>query len=1402
MVACRVVNRSNCFLRLWAGGEYLQAPPLDHNDAVVVDLAPGSLLQARSLLDESVVEEVTVGDGGTPPVVLTRPSRAMEAPAGLPAAVPGLPAAPRVLTGTGTPPDLTRDFVTAVEEIVPAGDDLTFNTRVQPQRRAVTLTGVELRWAFGQRELMAYCGEDALDICELTMVADRVVFAAPVRIPGAHVTIHARLVEFTGDGCLDTTPVSWQLPARSPVSWMNADDPDDHAVYPGEVVVTGIVDGRPAHGVARAAQGRAGARGQAGGRITINAREVRLPAGADAGPRLIARGGGGQAGEPGGLVPRDPRDKARAPVTRDDIAAAFSHEFSLSKSLGDWSWPSGALDHFKPRVEAGAQDGDVIFLRLYAADPRGMFFGGSNYMVFPGTFRLSNLLDEPVANPAGGGAYGTYATFPMDLLRTGLPTKVDAKEPAPPPLPPGPDAYPGGAPGAGGAGGSITWNLGWALLRKIAVVSPGSPGQPTAAVEGGAPRVPATARFMDVIVSKNSESVKPWVRTTEVTADHGAPAVGASAAVGAPGRFRSGQTPWTDITGAYRRVAAPVGHASDWLHPAALDAVLAAARSLFRLGFRKEAWGLLEPYRAELLAACPPDATPHLVQIETIRQRLIGNLDHAGHPPGYVPRTSALASFYTNQTMRAAAARIVSYAEASIAAFDHEQDRQRADEAARAALRARIATTQASVREAATRLDECAQRLEEWVRQVQAKDAQASMLVEQLRVNVADQERSHQLYRGVMHLLAGALQSVPVYQPYLGLAGSVVGSAAEVDPDKPFGDQVAERFGDVGKKVTTFLDKHKELVAFDYSHDPGQQGRRDDSHELGQMIRDAQADQTSSEQEVTRASGNLTEATAAMKEVTATHAAAQTEYDEARAAWTGTVTDAVRKAADQRATVDRAAAEVRATRTPEARKRLQRAQELLKDRIENVTKAKAELAALAERAAEAKAGLDVVQQRKAELTRTKTDLDAAIGKSKEDQEIRARLARQTCERLAGVGAGLGEIGTGLAALARPVTPEDPAVLAEVQTLLAGDGDAATAYRALRSDYAALAASRDATIARLVQARDTLASGAAEIASSLDQLAALSTRTQHRAGLTDARLRQHLEQLRDRGREMAQQSVDAFLAALRYELVLDIPPDALDVDAAARKVAALRAGDAASSAADIETAVNTEFWAGMVGIAKRVVKESQSRAGVDTRKARVSLVRSTSRDARARNTTRILDELSTTGTSRVRAVEDLHLVPDYGTRSARIQSVTITGMRLGGAPPRDDFYIDVDVRHSGRQVLYEKKAGDAPLAYYFFQSGSDDPIAWSGRATFDHDGAGTVANDEPATQGREQLLNLLLKDKVELPTPTVSLATYHPGLYGELVLVVRPDVDPGEPCPAIDAISLEVTLTVSQHDTGT
>lgn len=123
---------------------------------------------------------------------------------------------------------------------VPGLTQKQFNTVANSLTREVTVTGIELRWDGTCQKLADFTV--TRDVTKFTIIADVIRIATPLRWKGANVEIFARLLVFSGQGCIDTTPESYPDGTMAFSEFRDADGrPLDKA---GSVTIK-AKDGRP-----------------------------------------------------------------------------------------------------------------------------------------------------------------------------------------------------------------------------------------------------------------------------------------------------------------------------------------------------------------------------------------------------------------------------------------------------------------------------------------------------------------------------------------------------------------------------------------------------------------------------------------------------------------------------------------------------------------------------------------------------------------------------------------------------------------------------------------------------------------------------------------------------------------------------------------------------------------------------------------------------------------------------------------------------------------------------------------------------------------------------------------------------------------------------------------------------
>lgn len=671
-----------------------------------------------------------------------------------------------------------------------------FNTIENPSTRTITLTGVRLVFAPGDRyrQQTSFQGEDVIDLKALEIRADQVVIRMALRFPGTNVTIHARELIFEGAGSIDTTPVGYgSLRATSP------NHTDDG--YPADE------DGNPNY---RTADGR---NGEKAGDIHLYVRSI-----SDPGPgtlRFICRGSDGQLAEEGGLRLYQPK-RSDQPAGGKDLNAVTAQSIRQHlKDLADveekredwWRWPDGTSGSGVSSLDSIALENDalkqanIVHLKLTLHN-RSAYTCRARRTFFPSLDTKRTLGCEflvpvgPIPNPLRIGCVAGELSKYSDESDNTRQRPGDGR-----------DAYPSGKPGDGGNGGAVVSHLTVVPIDpKICDVGGGKPGADTAAVSGEEPGKPYPAYWANIYAIQKDTIAQapenPTVELTNVSAKKGADAEAKKGASGKDGSVGVATSP------------------SDWLHPEALGPVIGYARDVYRNGHRDTAREKLEPYFFELVRQqiigvssqleMPLDLSGKLNEIRAIRTNLDNNVDYYGNPPGWLPRLDVKTNYNIWDLFSTRAAKVLHFARKMEHDWDRIEDRQKAISETSTALLQEWEATQKALADAYKELKSSREALDE----IQTKVLDKRRDIEDLRKQAAAKAKAkldeQRIFTGVMKIVAGLAESIPVGQPYLGLAGKTLSSVGEFDLNDPnVSGQIGTLFSKFSEHAGTFLQENE-----------------------------------------------------------------------------------------------------------------------------------------------------------------------------------------------------------------------------------------------------------------------------------------------------------------------------------------------------------------------------------------------------------------------------------------------------------------------------------------------------------------------------------------------------------------------------------------------------------------
>ena len=814
---------------------------------------------------------------------------------------------------------------------------------------------------------------------------------------------------------------------------------------------------------------------------------------------------------------------------------------TIAKRCDNWRWP-GEKD-WPWQVEWSGKPllPNLAHLRLAASDP-DIFSADLNVLYFP-SGRSDNYTPH---NPANTVLFASLID-PKDLSQI---DKVLAHETSKTRPGDGEDAFPGGMPGKGGDGGAIASTL-HPLTEQFCNADPGEHGPPTKAIPGKDPGTPNPAYRATMVIRKrvwpNLSKLALFVE--DVTAKKGKDALerkqtsdrkrGSITVIGTGGATCRDE-------GAIRL---PTGKAKAWADPLAVDAILAYAKDAYRNGFRADAGSLLEPYFAELSCVAEsdlgPDLSARLTAIDAIRRNLMDNVDFFGHPPSWVPRLRAETNFAIYREVRKTATDLLLFARGRIAAFDARNVNAVKTEEISSKLWAEIESRRTQVEDSAKQLS--ASR--ETIAELATKVAAVQVDIENLRTWTADQARdkvkAQRVFKGVMKLVGGAMKVFPLGQPYLGLGGDVFAGVGDFNWNKK--DAAAQWepiLKGIGGKVDGFLKDNKDLIAKDWAPDPQDPTKR---RKLEDDLSATQRDLKTKEAEQ-----------AATAEVF-------------KNMWTSDKSEYLKK---KQARLDAWKKENDTLSDPNQKKNaeakynnviaalgLEEAADFFATGIklnENVAKLEAEIAKANEaeklRLRTEKEELANFKKKVDEAEQAKKAADTAAAREKEDREKATGDVKSTLDRLKVIGSGVGEIGAGIAALASPVSPDDPEVKAIVDEILNTKqefeipNEQRDKYRKLLKDVAEIQSSQQAAVRTMLGAQQAIAANTAAIAQGLAAASDLAHRSQLVSSVDDTRVRRHLMDMQTRARDMLQWSLYHFVMAFRYEFLMDAPRDIFNIDA--------------------------------------------------------------------------------------------------------------------------------------------------------------------------------------------------------------------------------------------------------------
>ena len=1244
-----------------------------------------------------------------------------------------------------------------------------FNARPNVTTRTVRIAGAVLTWNSNRdnRPLMSYQGKGVLDLGTLDIKADRVVVSAALRFPGTTVRIHARVLEFTDNGCIDTTPIAETVAAKS--EFLDKGRP----VVPVETAGAKKAPGKDDPKVFVARNGREGERG---GDIELAVESLVVPPG-DQQIRFRTSGSVGQKAEPGGVkdyvktegAPEDKLDQP--PVSEDTVQSAFRAHFSIAKDFWNWTWPAHGdrpsivnFDDRRVRVGAG---GNVIDLIVVAHDDMS---GDTNVFGFPGDasgythdYSMSRIGNGPIEHQRG--ALGN----PFNSGRRVRPGK-------------GPDAFPGGQPGEGGPAGLLRTTLDPGSVTAIADLAGGAPGETTPMAPGGEPGGPNPAFRVQMNVIKNglpffvSQTSQTNLIVEEVTA-----AAGQSEPEkrGEPGRDGSCEQ-WSE----------------PWATPEAIDAVLAFARDAYRAGHRDLAQNALEPYYATLLQHTgAPDVQARFISIEAMRSNLRNNLDYYGNPPGWVPRLRLSTNLEYFQAARQMSYRLLYYAATAEQKFDaltakSELGREMG-EVLGEEMDVRVASMADSMAELATARDE----IIKVSRAVEAKQAALDVLT-----NLAEKEalgaiERQRIFRGVCKTIASVAKIVPAGQPYLGGVGDVISGVGDVDFTRPnqVGKQISEVAAKIGTTADTFIQKNNKVLIDDRTRAGRERLAADKAQ--GQTLADRLRKNKNANEDLARA---VEEDTKPIESKWANaHADELKQLKSQLSALNDEISDYSGSAEPKKKAAEKAAQEasdrlkarlgaLEASSLQSYRRGLGRSIAELEEKIEEAKAAATDDASgrnaeRVKRLEKEKADLAQVKLRGIEIDREQKDLAADTTRHTDELAKQKEEFDGTLTQLRSVATGISGLGAAVATLATPTKRDDPDVKA-LGALLVQSAHAEE-YQRLIKDFEAVGRDQAKAMARLTAAQQTIANNTAAITENLTAQLGWSRQRQALDGVLDIRAKRYLKDMQVRAKDMLRRSMYYVVMAYRYEFLDDLAEELVDYDQVVARLRPLEeitetapapkpgAGAAPknqpapsaftrtpSTAEKMKTLDEDVLNMGMWSQSDRIFASQQSRATASYKNS-----------AKMALTAGEREQLRKSGVVRLNLVE--RGVAGYDWEDGRIVDITIDAFELDMLDPKttdESGSLRLTFEHSGINILRGRTAADQggdPVFYFFRAADRDDPISWG--TTYNY--LSTTSTSKLTKDERVTDRDDFTRKGTGTAGASIKFLEYQPSIFGDLTL---------------------------------
>jgi len=835
--------------------------------------------------------------------------------------------------------------------------------------------------------------------------------------------------------------------------------------------------------------------------------------------------------------------------------------------------------------------------------------------------------------------------------------------------------------------------------------------------------------------------------------------------------------------------------------------VLSYARTAYRNGFREEAAAALDPYFALLggdpgkLASMGTGLRLAFASITAMRNNLMRNLDYYGNPPGWVPRLNALSNLDILKSVRQAAYGTFYFADKMLSDYEALDDARAVSEEASKALKAELEAARFTLQTAYNKLPEAVRALGAVQQEVVPVQAEIGQLRDRAFEKTKDRIMAQRVFSAGMQILGGVAKALPVGQPFVGLAGSALGSVSQFDWNAADPLLSARSsIDDFSQEVTSFVSDNKDKVTAAVTS--GLRGAATQREALvTTLTRQLEDEERKPKENAAAAELKWTEfkngeRTRLQKQVADTTSAI-TEIQQAKNApeevAAGSFLAALNK---QKAVLDEKRLATLRTGLVDYRKE-QAVLEAQARTLARVGNAKLKAAA-----AETTSS-DIPPSVKEQLT--------AATRVSEDQKgliaAREATAKNVMSSLEGLGSGLGMIGNGIVSLATPLTEDDPTWKRLAEQMLLDDPELRAQGKALNQKLLEILGRKMRAASELFFWQQQASTCAATIASDLGALTALSRQRQSLDQGLDPAVQGYLRETKERAKDALAQSIYWFVKSFQYEFLSDVGDTLYNFDTWTEKLRAQELVKQKAAAApgpvqtvgrdptivlakeDFDKMGDEVFKAEQLKLGQELLSKRQKR-GVDFKDRYQSCVLEPSKDpktAEEHRANQMLDSLKG-GEVSFNFIEDF-AKGSYAMNDARVFDVDLKEFVIESADP--NLTLTIRIEHSGGSII-GTNVRDEGRVFYVFQAGrDDDPVRW--QFVYNH------SVKEPAKKiSKSSTMDKIADNLKSLLNPNLTeFKEYSPGLFSNYTIrIIDLDERKRRALKAINKVVLDVSISVA------